>query len=310
MVDRTSDFAHGVAASAGEGKRLHTIVRSADGKTGVLDSAAAAEILARQQAVMADGSEKTKTLVITRDGKEPLVAPEGAQIFMHKTEVEAAASGATKDHKIIVRKSDGTVEEAGGTRAVVLGRAADERMAAADGMRSLAPSASFGLVLQNDMLRTTLSLLLTAPKGVDVSYTFGGEAIIDGTACNIVVATSGSSAYKIYLSQTTSLPVAMSYTGHKAPRILFNRDTVSTDAGATGRTTYTTAKTSASDVTVKYSDYRSVNGVQLPFKWTQTSGGTTDEVFDVTSYEINPADIGETFKNQKIFVTSKKAAGH
>jgi hypothetical protein len=312
MVDRASDpaFTHGVSVGSGEGKSVHTIVRSADGKTEVLDPAAAAEILARRHRELAatgEGSEKTKTFVFTREGHEPLVPSEGTQIFMRKAEVEAAASGGTNEHKIIVRKSDGTFEEADSARAVLLDRVADERVAALAGTRTLAPSASFGLVRQNDMLRTTLSLLLTAPKGVDVTYTFGGEAMVDGTACNIVVATSGGSVYRIYLSQTTSLPVAMSYTGVKAPRVLFNRDTVSTDAGPVGRTTYKTAEPSNAEVMVKYTDYRSVNGVQLPFKWTQTSGGSIDEVFDVTSYEINPADIGEKFQNHRVFVPSKKA---
>ncbi len=58
------------------------------------------------------------------------------------------------------------------------------------------------------------------------------------------------------------------------------------------------------DIMVKFSDYRSVNGVQLPFKWTQT-----DETFNVTSYEINPVNIGEKFQNQKVFVRTKKPDG-
>lgn len=55
------------------------------------------------------------------------------------------------------------------------------------------------------------------------------------------------------------------------------------------------------DQLIKFSDYRSVGGVQLPFKWTQA-----DETFDVTNYEINPANIGEKFQNQKVMVRTKK----
>ena len=60
------------------------------------------------------------------------------------------------------------------------------------------------------------------------------------------------------------------------------------------------------EFTVKFSDYRTVNGVQLPFKWTQTVGGEPDETFDVTSYEINPANIADKFKNQNVMVRMKK----
>ena len=58
---------------------------------------------------------------------------------------------------------------------------------------------------------------------------------------------------------------------------------------------------------VKFSDYRSVNGVQLPFKWTQTVGGAEDETFDVTSYDINPANIAEKFNEPKRFGSNRKA---
>ena len=60
------------------------------------------------------------------------------------------------------------------------------------------------------------------------------------------------------------------------------------------------------EFTVKFSDYRTVNGVQLPFKWTQTVGGELDETFDVTNYEINPANIADKFKNQNVMVRMKK----
>ena len=35
-------------------------------------------------------------------------------------------------------------------------------------------------------------------------------------------------------------------------------------------------------------------------------GGQPSEVFDVASYEINPANIAEKFQNQKTFVRTKK----
>ena len=57
---------------------------------------------------------------------------------------------------------------------------------------------------------------------------------------------------------------------------------------------------------IKYSDFRAVGGVQLPYKWTQTVGDQPSETVDVTSYEINPANIGDKFKDQKIIVRQQK----
>ena len=162
------------------------------------------------------------------------------------------------------------------------------------------------------MLRTTLGLLMTAPQGVDVSYTFGGESNVDGTSCNIVVAESGGSAFKIYLSKSSNLPVMMTFTGHRMPK-MFTFKTKEDAPAAEGtkdvvmfrRTTEAPAAETA-EFTVKFTDYRSVSGIQLPFKWTQSVAGVVDETVDVTSYEINPANIAEKFANQKVFVRSAK----
>jgi hypothetical protein len=56
---------------------------------------------------------------------------------------------------------------------------------------------------------------------------------------------------------------------------------------------------------VRFSDYRSVNGVQMPYRWVTTIAGVTDETFDVTSIEVNPANIAERFQNDKVMVRTK-----
>ena len=57
---------------------------------------------------------------------------------------------------------------------------------------------------------------------------------------------------------------------------------------------------------VKFSDYRSVGGLQLPFKWTQTVDGKADETVEISNYEINPANITEKFREPKIFIRHLK----
>ena len=162
---------------------------------------------------------------------------------------------------------------------------------------------------QNELLRTTLSLLLTAPQGIDVNYTFVGEGDVDGTSCNIVNAEFGGSNFKLYLSKASSLPVMLSYQGHAMPRVMVFR-TKSTDGTPMDDKTVTfNHKIEAPDmaeIQVKFSDYRGTNGVQLPYKWTTTVGGQTTEVFEVTGYDINPANIADKFQHEKVFVRTKK----
>jgi hypothetical protein len=164
---------------------------------------------------------------------------------------------------------------------------------------------------QNELLRTTLSLLLTAPEGLDVSYTFVGESDVDGTNCNVVNAEFAGSNVKLYLSKSSSLPVMVSYLGHAMPNIMFFR----TQAPVAGTPDSPKEKMTfqrkidapeMSEVQVRFADYRSVNGVQLPYKWTTSVAGQTSEVFDVTNYDINPANIAEKFQNQKVLVRTKK----
>ena len=57
---------------------------------------------------------------------------------------------------------------------------------------------------------------------------------------------------------------------------------------------------------LKFSDFRATGGLQLPFKWTQTIAGKDDEVFDITSYEINPANIADKFKEEPTQVFVRK----
>ena len=72
----------------------------------------------------------------------------------------------------------------------------------------------------NEMLRLTLGLLLTAPQGMDVEYTSGGEADLDGTACNVVIATFAGQSFKLFLDRSTDMPVGMKFVGMPLPKIM------------------------------------------------------------------------------------------
>lgn len=261
------------------------VLEELDGKEG---EPARKKIVVRK----ADGTEDVKIF----EGKEgEFTTEDGKKIVVRKVEGDGAETG---EHRVTIRKGEGDTAQfkVGGVEKDILIRKAP---AEHDGPRD------------NELLRMTLALLLTAPEGMDVSYTFAGESDVDGTPVNIVDAAFGGSTVKLYLSKLSSLPVMISYTGTRMPRVF----QIETDAPKSGdskkdvfvftRKAYGLADEPA-DFQIRFSDYRSVNGVQLPYKWTISVAGQTEEVFDVTSYEVNPANISEKFKEQKVFVRTKK----
>lgn len=264
---------HGEGVGAGEGQRV--IVRKSDSGDG--------KVIDEKIIVKGENGEFT-----TADGKKVIVRTDSGE---GKTGEFTSKDG----KKFDVRVVGGPEVE----KVIVGGDGGHMRMARHEGAR------------QNELLNITLSLLLTAPEGMDVSYTYAGEGDVDGTTCNIVNASFAGSNVKLYLSKVSSLPVMVSYQGHAMPNVMFFRS--KDPAGAPAEKDVVTFARKVEgpapelvEYNVRFSDYRGVNGVQLPFKWTTTVGGQPSEVLDVTGYEINPANIAEKFQDQKVFVRTKK----
>lgn len=164
---------------------------------------------------------------------------------------------------------------------------------------------------QNELLRLTLGLLLTPPQGMDVNYTFAGESDIDGATCNIVNAEFAGSSVKLYISKASSLPVMLAYTGRQMPK-MFHFKVDGPKAGEDAKKDVVffrkgeMAEPADAEFQVRFTDYRGVSGVQLPYRWTTTVNGKADETFDITAYEINPSNIAEKFANQKVMVRTAK----
>ena len=151
----------------------------------------------------------------------------------------------------------------------------------------------------NEFLRTMLSLFLTAPESVDVSHFYVGTGDVDGTACEIVEAKTGNdSVAKIYLSQSTKLPVMMSYQGMDLSKaVKIHREDIKPGSDNKDVKVFVreAEAPTVAEINVKFSDYRTVGGLQLPFAWTQIANGKTAETVLIESYEINPANIAEKF---------------
>jgi len=108
----------------------------------------------------------------------------------------------------------------------------------------------------------------------------------------------------------------MSYTGMRMPKVMtFTKETAAPADGGKdviyfkkGDPGVERARETA-EFQVRFTDYRSVNGVQLPYHWTTSANGALDETFDVTNYEVNPANIAEKFQHEQLLLRTKKPEG-
>lgn len=221
---------------------------------------------------------------------------------------------------IVVRKgdgADGVNNENDSSEKVTILKKGDETMPNAEGdtpkiRRQILTENIKGDVEKahgDELFRTMLFLLLTAPPNADANYTYAGDGVVDGTNCEIVQVSAGSGSVKIYFNKSTHFPVMASFTAAKPMVFRVNKN----DANADGKQNvmiFANPKGAAQtgEFQIKFSDYRNVGGVQFPHKWTQTIDGGADETIDVTSYEVNPMNIAEKFKNepQKIMIRTKK----
>ncbi|HVF46448.1 MAG TPA: hypothetical protein VNA17_02670, partial [Pyrinomonadaceae bacterium] len=223
---------------------------------------------------------------------------------------------------IVIKKGDGTGEKIDGKERIVLrgGGGGERTWTSANGKtftvhdRQVAMREAAGhhtAMRNNEMLRLTLSLLLSSPQGMDVEYTLGGEANVDGTNCNVVVASFGGQSFRLFLDRASNLPVAIKYSAPKMPEIVhFSRQTGAPVDGAKDVMMFKRTAGGPAEMAeyqVKFSDYRPTGGLLLPYRWSTTGG--TAETFDVTSLELNPTNISEKFQNQKVMIRSMKSDG-
>jgi hypothetical protein len=152
---------------------------------------------------------------------------------------------------------------------------------------------------------------LTAPEGLDVNYTYAGEGDVDGNSCDIILAQTSGESFKLFLDKSTHLPRMMSYQSMKPFMIKIKKDEMNANSDKEPKVFVRHGEAPKGEVAefqVKFSDYRSVGNIQLPYKWTQTVGGKVDQNIDVVNYEINPANIAEKFSKsqQKVMMRTEK----
>lgn len=238
-----------------------------------------------------DGNAVKRVVIKKKDGTEEIVTEDVKPMILRTGDVEKSTVRTEDGKTLVIVKADKPVDGVNeNDRKVVIsenkvGRVAEHPL---------------------ELFKTTLALLLTAPQGLDVSYTYAGEGNVDGASCDVIDATVGEGKLKLFIDRATSLPRMLSFQGHK-PMIMVFRKAADGVPNKEEMKVFERrmAEPEMAEIQIKYSDYRPVGGLQLPFKWTQTIAGAADESTEISSYEVNPANIGDKFKNGPATVVVK-----
>lgn len=223
------------------------------------------------------------------------VTKEGGKLIFRKDDGTVTELPADAKHKIVLEKSEGgdaSVWKTDDGKTVVLESKGPHLMHRSSG---------------GEMLRTTMALLMSAPEGTDVGYKFIGEGDVDGYPANIIEVTSHAASFKLYLDASTNLPRMISYSGHNA---IFIRKTANEEIVSSEVIEMKRKMAEPVEHQIRFSDFRSVDGLVLPHRWSESVSGKQSRIFDVTSYEINPANIAEKFGDKKVFVRKAKPDGN
>ncbi len=215
--------------------------------------------------------------------------------------------------KIIVKNADGTIvtEDIRGDKTEVISerksKDGDVVWKTEDGKKIVIENDQKAAgIRQNEMFRTTFALLLSAPEGTDASYLYAGEGAVDGNSCDIIEVQSAGSSFKLYLDKSSHLPRMLSYSELPAMVVKFDKEAANAPREDAKIFVRKMDKAELVEHQIKFSDFRSVGGLRLPHRWSQTVGGKQGETVEISNYEINPANVAEKFKNQKVFVRQAK----
>jgi hypothetical protein len=140
--------------------------------------------------------------------------------------------------------------------------------------------------LRYEYLRYLIAWLVTVPSSMRVDFSYAGEAQApDGRAQVLDAKSSDGFTARLFLDDKTHRPLMLSYSA-PAPR-QFN-----IGVGRAGNITKGKDGPTASgdlDIQIRFSDYRSVDGILLPHHVTKTVNGTVNEELSILKFRINPA---------------------
>lgn len=190
---------------------------------------------------------------------------------------------------------------------------------------------------QTEIARYMIGLLLTPPPSFTASYDYAGEGNVEGARVDVVNVTGlNGFAMKLFLDKSSHLPLMMSYKGalpripldreikgdgtwisdegkevviikrkpegdasQDVPNVMFERKIENSElAGGERKMIFSPVANEDAEIQVRFSNFRSVGGLYLPFTFTHLINGTLDAIWTVDRYDINSPSINEKFQNE------------
>ncbi|MEK6408323.1 MAG: hypothetical protein AABN34_15290 [Acidobacteriota bacterium] len=144
-----------------------------------------------------------------------------------------------------------------------------------------------------EFARHLLALLLIPPPSFPMQFSYSGEAEApDGRADVIDAKGPDGFAAKLFLDKTTHRPLMLSYRG-----IVGRMSTMRAAGGSRDdidklvKEAQANAVRQQAEIELRFSDYRTVDGILLPHHITRAANGKITEEWQITKFKLNPPGI-------------------
>jgi hypothetical protein len=144
--------------------------------------------------------------------------------------------------------------------------------------------------MRTDLSRLMLGWFATAHPSLDADYTYAGEAESpDGKAYVIDVKSGEAFAARLFIDQTTHLPLMVTYKGPQPRTIQSMSGGMSSPADIQKRLEELAKEPPVmTDYTLFFEDWQSVDGIKFPFRLRRAMAGATTEEWAVGKVKVNP----------------------
>lgn len=155
--------------------------------------------------------------------------------------------------------------------------------------------------LRSEAARWIVGLLLRTPNWSLIELTYASEANADGKRADLIdVKGADGFQARLFLDKTTRRLAMVSYTG-KLPGIVSKMINID-DNGVTSESVSglpeSVAGMKADEVRVRFSDYRAIDGIQMPHRVVFQSGEGIKEEWDFTKIRLHAPLAPESFKKK------------
>lgn len=169
------------------------------------------------------------------------------------------------------------------------------------------------LFIRQEWTRLLLGFLAQGPSSVPLEYSYVGEAEAPDGVADVIEVKGKSLGFsaQLFLDQKTHRPLMLSYQGRK-PRATVMRSFSQAEDGkkktpeevekemkeAREKAQAAAAAEPMVEIQLRYEDYQSEGGVQLPHRISRTIDGQITEEWTLTKFKINPNIKADKFEKK------------